>query len=187
MSGGKIEVYSFFPVDRASCECHLLIHQWKEKLAMLSGGKRREAVSTQGFITCPRSKVGMKRYKITCKNCNEIQGYCWAKDSTLKDWCDFHYINWAGKHKKIKNKKVDYEYLWKGCFTPHISPITEQLCMECSCGQDTRDFRGNMTLAPKRAYDIEEENKIGREFGKSNSKFKVNGVANNVIPFKEEI
>lgn len=185
LSGGKVEIYSFFPIDKHNCECQQVIHQWKEKLAMLSGNGKKEAIARQEFIVCPKSKVGMKRYKITCNNCGETMGYCWAGDETLTDWCDLHYTSWVGKHKiKKKGKVVDHEYLWRGCFGHHISPITEQLCWECICGEDTRDFRANMTLPGQVAHKIELKNKIGREFGKANSKFKASVVASDVIPFK---
>ncbi len=174
ISGGKIEIYSFFPIDRFSCGCQQTIHEWKEKLAMLSGSGKEEAVLRQEFIVCPRSKAGMKRYQVSCKNCNEVQGYCWATDKTLTDWCDFHYVNWNDGEQ------------WYGCLSPHISPITEQLCLECACGYDTRDFRLNMTLPGKVAYEIEKKNKIGRDFGKADSKFNVSVVADDVVIFKEK-
>jgi len=224
----KVQIYSFFPVDRGNCECHKTISKWKKKLALFSDNGRKEATQRQGSVVCPRSKNGMSRYKITCKNCNETMGYCWATDKTLTDWCDLHYVSWAEEHeiesdieekcpkcngwgevmnpkfnpeitnsikqklscvkckgkKKVKKKIKDHEHLWHGCYGSHISPVTEQLCFECTCGQDTRDFRANMTLPALKAFEIEEKNKVGREFGKSNSKFKASKVSDNVIPFK---
>lgn len=172
-SGGRVEFYSFFPIDRASCDCHQMIHDWKQKLAPLSGEGSKEAVARQRFLVCPRSKVGMKRHKVDCINCGETQGYCWATDQTLKDWCDFHYTNWSDGNK------------WYGCIGPHVSPITEQLHLECACGQDTRDFRANMNMDPKKAHAIEKENQKGREFGRSDSKFKVSVVGDNVVAFNK--
>lgn len=168
---GKVQVYSFFPIDRADCECQKMIKEWKEKLATMSEEKRNAVIQETKYLVCPRDKTGMRRRKITCKNCDEVLGYVWATDNTLKDWCDLHYVNWTdGKE-------------WYGCLTPHISPITEQLCFECCCGQDTRDFRANMTLPTKTAFEIEEENKVGREFGETNSKFTSRIVSQNIVAF----
>ena len=169
----KIEIYSFFPNDRANCVCQPMVLEWKGKLATLSSDKKNELLQKESYLECPRSKVGLNRYQITCKKCQETLGYCWASDSSLKDFCDFHYVSWSdGKE-------------WHGCFTPHISPITQQLCFECACGEDTRDFRANMTLPYDIASEKERVNSIGREFGKSDSKFKVRQVGIDVIPFKK--
>lgn len=170
----KVEVYSFFPNDKADCECQKMVLEWKQKLAGLPQNKRETLIQETKFLVCPRDKTGLKRYKIICKNCNEILGFCWASDSSLKDFCDFHYVCWSNG------------LVWHGCFTPHISPITEQLCLECCCGQDTRDFRANMTLPGKIAYQKEEVNKIGRDFGKINSKFSTRIVGVSVLPFTKE-
>lgn len=168
----KVEIYAFFPNDRADCECQKMVLEWKKKLAPLPSNKRKGLIQEAGFLVCPRDKAGMNRYKITCKNCKETLGYCWATDSTLKDFCDFHYVSWTDGQE------------WHGCLTPHISPITEQLCFECCCGEDTRDFRANMTLSGKVAYQKEELCKVGRDFGKANSKFSVRIVSSSVLPFK---
>lgn len=170
----RVEVYSFFPNDHADCECQKLVLEWKQKLVSLPTDKREALVKDTKFIVCPRDKTGMKRYKITCKNCGETLGFCWATDSTLKDFCDFHYVSWSDGIE------------WHGCLTPHISPITEQLCLECCCGQDTRDFRANMTLPGKIAYEKEELCKIGRDFGKALSKFSTRVVSGSVLPFTKE-
>jgi hypothetical protein len=172
-TSGKFQVYSFFPVDKGNCQCKKMIGGWKDKLALLSDKGRQEAVLRQEVLICPKDVTGMNRYRIDCNNCNEMMGYCWSKDATLTDWCDLHYTSWVEDGR------------WHGCFGHHISPITEQLCWECVCGQDTRDFRANMTLKPKDAFEMEERNKIGREYGKADSKFKVSKVDDNVIPFKE--
>lgn len=114
-------------------------------------------------------QAGMRRYEVTCKACGEVMGYCWATDNTLGDWCEFHFTQWKDGKR------------WHGCMTPHISPVTEQLCLECCCGQDTRDFRANTTLSARVASRIEERNRVGREFGKPDSKFLVRIVSKNVI------
>lgn len=160
----SLVVYSFFPIDKADCVCHLMIDGWKKKLATMPEGKREEEVKRLGSLVCPRDKTFMKRYEVYCGNCGAIQGYCWATDATLKDWCDFHYAQWTDGSQ------------WYGCFTPNVSPITEQLTLECTCGQDTRDFRANMTLPGAMAQRLEDSNKIGRDFGYKNSKFKIREV-----------
>jgi len=181
-----VQVYSFFPIDRASCFCQKMIKDYRSKLDSHSQEKREEFIKRDKHLVCPRDKTGMRRRVITCNNCDEIQGYLWARDNTLKDWCDFHYVQWTETReiKSKKSKKVFYETLWHGCFTPHISPITEELCLECTCGQDTRDFKANMTMNVKEAYKIEDKNKIGREFGESNSKFATRVARADVLPFK---
>ena len=63
----------------------LLPVEWKKKLATLSDEKRREEVKRTRYLECPRSKIGMRRYKISCNNCGETLGYCWATDKTLND------------------------------------------------------------------------------------------------------
>ena len=168
----RIEIYSFFPCDRAGCDCQKLIMETRKKLSEMQEKDRIAFMSTKKVLECLKNKKGLNRYIVECKTCKEALGYCWAKDESLKDWCDFHYVNWTdGKE-------------WHGCLTPHVSPITQQLCLECCCGEDTRDFRANMTLTARKAYEIEEKNIIGREFNKEDSRFKVRKVIANVIPFK---
>lgn len=158
----RLEVFSFFPIDKGDCDCASLISEWKDKLKMMSPNQREAEIEKIGHLTCPRAKEsGMKRYTITCENCGQTQGYCYSKNASLVDWVDFHYLQWTNGEE------------WKGCLTPNISPITQQLTLECTCGQDTRDFRANMTLPGKVIADIENKNKKGREFNKSDSKFKV--------------
>lgn len=162
----ELIIYSFFPIDRGNCVCGLMISEWKKRMATLPEHKRVEEMNNLGTLVCPRDKTFMKRYEIYCGNCGDVQGYLWAKDETLTDWCDFHYAQWTDGSQ------------WHGCFTPHISPITEQLCLECTCGNDTRDFRANMTINGKVANMIEESNKEGRNFGERGSKFKIREVTN---------
>ena len=170
---GRVQIYSFFPIDRAVCECQKLAKEFKKELSRLNTNQQKSLMQERQYLECPRDKTGMHRYVISCRNCKEVLGYCWATDPTLKDWCDFHYMQWSDGQE------------WYGCLTPHISPITEELCLECCCGQDTRDFRANMTLSAETAMEIENRNKIGREFGYANSKFLVRKVSIGVIPFKK--
>ncbi len=173
-SSKKIEIYSFFPCDKADCVCQPLVLEWKKKLAELPESKRVDLLKEQGHLECPRSRVGLKRYEIKCKACGDVLGYCFASNASLDDFCDFHYV-----------QKVE-KGIWHGCFTPHISPITQKLCLECMCGADTRDFRANMTLLEKVSVELEASNSIGRDFGKSNSKFSVRQVNSDMLPFKLE-
>lgn len=167
----KLEIYSFFPNDKADCVCQKMVLEWKKKLASASTKERRSLLENKKFLECPKNKFGLSRYEIRCKKCNQVLGYCWASDSTLKDFCDFHYVQWTNGTQ------------WYGCFTLQISPITQQLCFECACGEDTRDFRANMTLSSKLSEAHEKVNAVGREFGNKNSKFLVRQVPDNVLPF----
>lgn len=169
--GKKLGIYSFFPADKSDCVCQKEIREIKEKLATLNEEQRHLLVQGRRILECKRPKAGASRYKVTCPNCGEVVGYCWATDNTLKDWFDFHYVQWTDGER------------WYGCLTPQISPIDEKLCLECCCGWDTRDFRANMTLPHKIAMVYEEDNKVGREFGRSDSKFKVSKVGKDVLPF----
>ncbi len=165
----RVEVLSLFPIDKADCECAKTIRDFKLKLAMMNDKERQSTIASTKQLVCPRNKTNMQRYEIRCVRCKEVQGYCYATDATLKDWCDFHYVQWT-----------DGEY-WRGCFTPNISPITEELTIECCCGQDTRDFRANMTMNTRIAERKETQNAKGRQYNQYDSKFAVNKVPKNVI------
>lgn len=115
----------------------------------------------------------MKRHEVTCRACGEVMGYCWATDDTLKDWDAFYYT---------QQKKGGR---WYGCMTPHVSRITGQLCLECCCGEDTRDFRANTKLPTKIIDDIEKRNCVGREFNGPDSKFLTRVVKKDTMIFKE--
>ena len=164
-----VKVYSFFPIDRAGCECAKLVFEWNRKMGGSTPAERKRLVEQLPYLVCPKNKSNMHRYEVVCRACSEVQGYCWATDASLNDWCDFHYVQWSDGIK------------WRGCFTPHISPVTQTLAFECCCGQDTRDFRANMTVSQRRAEAIEAKNAIGREFNKKDSKFIVRKVRNKVI------
>lgn len=158
----RLDMYSFYPVDKGNCICQSLISEWKEKMSGMHPKYREdEMVKMNHALVCPRDKSQMTRYMLVCNKCSQVQGYCWATDNTLVDWCDFHYVNWTDGTR------------WYGCLTPNVSPIDQSLTIECTCGQDTRDFRANMTLPSIIAETMEKENKVGRHFGKTNSKFNV--------------
>lgn len=170
-----VSVYSFFPIDRASCECDDAIHAFKARMGTMAEGQRRKHIKELGHLECPRDKTGMRRYEIYCgeRKCKQVLGYLWATDKHLTDWCDFHYLSWSDGEQ------------WYGCLTPNISPVDEYLGLECCCGNDTRDFRANMTLPGKVAHEIEKRNAVGRRFGEKDSKFKTRLVRNKQVVFKE--
>src|SRR3990167_1194940 len=157
----KLSIYSFFPIDRGNCECVKLVSEWKDRFMLMHPKNKEDEILRVGHLVCPKDKTGYNRYIITCNNCNEGMGYCYATDDSLSDFFDFHYVQWT-------NGTV-----WKGCLPPNISPSDEKLTLECTCGQDPRDFRANQTLPAKTAVEIETANRRGREYGQSNSKFNV--------------
>lgn len=167
----KINIYSFFPCDKGDCECQPTILKWKQDLATMPANEKENLLRDKKVLDCTKKTKGYNRYEITCNNCGQILGYCWASDPTLKDFFNFHYVQWTDGEQ------------WFGCLTPNISPITQQLTLECTCGFDTRDFRANMTLSAKTAIEIEKSNSIGRDFGLLNSKFAVRQVDSKVLPF----
>jgi len=157
----KIEIYSFFPVDKHDCECQAQIADLKIQLARLPEDKRESLMKKIGPQRCPKSrKPGYNRYKIVCAQCGQTVAFVYAKDKYLTDWCDLHYYNWCDRKR------------WYGCATVNISPIDGKLGFECFCGNDTRDFRNSATLPPK---EIEARLKK-RDFGKPNSGFIVKRV-----------
>jgi hypothetical protein len=157
----KINIYSFFPCDKSNCECQPLVLKWKQDLAIMPSDKKEKLLTEKKVLDCPKKTKNYNKYEIVCKTCGQILGYCWASDQTLTDFFNFHYVQWTDGNE------------WYGCLTPNVSPITQQLTLECTCGADTRDFRANMTLSPETAMGMEKENSVGREFGKSSSKFGV--------------
>ena len=96
----KLKIYSFYPIDRADCSCQKIILDWQKQIIKLSPKQRKLAIQQQKYLTCPSIKKRLKHYKITCKNCGAILGYCWASDKSLQDWVDFHYTNWTDGDRK---------------------------------------------------------------------------------------
>lgn len=166
----QLNIYSFFPVDQAECDCQDEIMVFKKRLATMKPADREQLIAQMGHFECTRTKIGLKRYEISCSVCGQVQGYCWATSPDLHDWCDFHYTQWTdGKQ-------------WFGCLTPNVSPITGQLGLECCCGNDTRDFRANVALPIREAVKKEDSNKEGREFNTKASKFTVRRVRDKMKP-----
>src|SRR5579864_8440838 len=90
-----VQVYSFFPCDRADCGCAIMIRQWKKRLSELNRTEQMKVRAATPFLECPQDKVGMTRWEILCGKCKQLQGYCWATTPDLLDWCDFHYVSWT--------------------------------------------------------------------------------------------
>lgn len=171
----KLTKISSLPVDKPDCDCRGMLNSW---------GKQ---AGSGTIFKCPRSEMkGMKKYEVRCKVCGELNAYVYALNEKLDDWCDLHYV-FEGRIvkeerqrtalKKVKGKLVPitenyYEYAsrWFGCMTINISPKDGELGFECSCGNDTRDFRACAIINSK-TMKKRIENLIGRGFGKKDSKF----------------
>lgn len=156
-----LEVNSFFPIDRHDCACYPEVVKLRLQIAQIQPEKRTDFLQNMGRFTCPRDKSKMIKKIITCRNCGQAQGSVWATDDKLTDWCDFHYYQWTDGNE------------WNGCLTPNVSIIDGHLGLECCCGYDTRDFRGNMSLSTRIAEDVEKSNAVGRRFGEPDSKFAI--------------
>jgi len=145
-------VVSRYPIDRHDCKCQYMISRIKK-------GRKKD------YYQCPRSEEqGMKKYAVICKDCKSTLAFLYATDKSLEDWCDLHYVC---EHDNLK---------WSGCMAVNISPVDGYLGFECTCGNDTRDFRANTTLPPQQAFEVAESNLKGREFNKRDSKFLVKEV-----------
>jgi len=157
----KLEIESFFPIDNPYCVCKKQIEKIAKELMTMGSDAQKAYKIEHRRITCERDKTGLTKYAIICKKCGELQGTLWAKDETLKDWCDFHYFQWTDGEN------------WHGCQTPNISPITLKLTIQCYCGVDTRDYRANPYFPARGTKEIEERNCVGRDYGNKDSKFSV--------------
>lgn len=145
----KAQIKSAFPVDRYDCACHKLVTDIKKSPKKFK------------YIECPRSRKGMKKYKVVCGKCGEDIAELWATSPKLEDWCDLHYLSWHDLND------------WHGCIAVNISPLDQTLGFECACGNDTRDFRlGICNIKGKELRDKISETMQGRDFGRKDSKFK---------------
>lgn len=147
----KRVIKSNLPIDRYDCICQKEITRIKK------------TPSKPAYLECPRDRTGMEKYEIICAICKSKIAELYATDVTLTDWCDLHYFC---EHDSKE---------WKGCMAVNISPIDGKLGFECTCGNDTRDFRANTTLKPKDLAAKIKETEVGREFTKD-SKFLVRKV-----------
>lgn len=165
---GPHKVLGYFPIDGPNEHAHNELVEARRRLEIMKERGRKDEMEKKPVLDSAISNEGKTKYLITCGKCGVAQGYVWAKDDKLTDWSDFHYLNWSdGKQ-------------WYGCLVPHVSPIDGKLCLLCCCGQDTRDFRANMTLGAEKADEIEAKNKRGRNFGTNSSKFKVKEYKGNI-------
>lgn len=150
----------FFPIDLPNCSCGTLIQEAKMKLPGMKEADRVKYRQDHVVLRCPRhEEEGMKPFLITCLNCDSEIAYLYAKDESLDDFCDLHYV-------------ADFnESHWRGCFTVNISPLDLKLGFECACGVDTRDFRANRNYPTDKYLEIEKLHAEGRAFGSRKSKF----------------
>ena len=140
------------PLDRYGCACSKDI---VDMYAGVNAGKKPK------YVECKANKdKKYKEYYIQCQNCLNTVAVVYATDEKLIDYVDLHYVS-----------ETDGIY-WYGCFSLNISPIDGKIGIECSCGQDTRDFRANNTLPYSEMSGKLVENLKGRDFGLSDSKFK---------------
>lgn len=159
----KVEITAFFFIDPPNEKSNNALTKLRSDIYQMSDKKKIQYINENPLITSPlvEGNPNLKRYAIRCNECGEVQGVVMAEDSALTNWCDFHYYQWSDGNE------------WRGCFAPHVSPITGELCLECCCGQDTRDFTLNKSLPKMFAEQKERENKVGRQFGRNNSKFRL--------------
>lgn len=157
----KDRIVGFFPVDPHDCDCRFKIDEYKAKFAEMNKAQRK------GRLVCPKDRKGYNPYKVICTSCDAVLAHLWSKTKRVTtDWCDLHYICEYDKDK------------WTGAKSVHISPVDGQLCFECTCGVDSRDFRANSSLPPQKALSIEKANAKGRAFGYRNSKFRLEELKN---------
>jgi hypothetical protein len=162
---GKADlIISPIPIDRPNCKC-------KPKIKAAAMQARKTGKKPK-WVSCPRDKSNMQAYKIVCKRCGEVVGLVYATDKYMSDWCDLHYVT-----------RTDGKF-WYGTRAINISPVDDKVGIECSCGNDTRDFRANTTMNPADALKIAESNMKGRDFGKKNSRFFLKEI-NNVRKYFE--
>lgn len=171
---GPVKVFGFYPIDPPhETGAHRHVTDWKNKLARMTQRARVGRMSEMQQLPTTADVSGKSKYEIACTNCGAIQGYLMAFDDRLNGWCDFHYTQWS-----------DGDY-WYGCLTPHVSPIDGTLCLLCCCGQDTRDFRANMSIGQRRASLIEESNQKGRQWGSADAKFVARLVTGTIHPWRK--
>jgi hypothetical protein len=141
---------STLPLDKPDCICKLLVDK-----AIRSG-------ITTSYLACPRRKQeGMNPYDVVCTKCGNVVAQLYATDEKASDWCDLHSICFQVNGK------------WQGALAVNVSPIDSTLGFECTCGNDTRDFRASNGLPQETLMRKLKETKTGRTFGTKSSKFKL--------------
>lgn len=119
----------------------------------------RKLFIEKGPIDFVKDKENRKKYTITCSRCGEKVAYLWADNEQLDNWCDMHYLCWHDKKS------------WYGAMAIKIDPDGDKIGIECACGEDTRNFRGNRTMPPIQKQLLIEYGDKHRDLGKSTSKF----------------
>lgn len=118
-----------------------------------------EQFIAKGPIDFLEDKGDRKKYHILCATCGDKVAYVWAKDQKLTDWADLHYICWYDRES------------WRGAMAINVSPVDGALGIECACGEDTREFRVNKTLAPIQRNLMSEYSLKHRDFATPDSRF----------------
>lgn len=165
------QIISYFPYDKHDCKCQVRIMGLKNQFSIMTS-KDIEEYKKKGNFHCDRG-LGYKEYKIYCNSCDSLVGIVRAKDNTLTDFYDLHYVCESRVVKvevgKIGKKKIyEDKAEWFGALAINLSPIDGKIGFECSCGSDTRDFRANTTMKEKEKRDRIRVIEGKREFHKKN-------------------
>lgn len=127
------------------------------EMAMMNPGERRQFIDEGPIDFCDHANK--KKYYIICRRCNEKTAYVWADNETLENWCDLHYL-------------CSYDRItWYGAMAINVSPIDGKIGIECTCGEDTRDFRVNKTMPPIQKQMMIYYSQKHRGFGKNTSAY----------------
>lgn len=127
------------------------------EMAMMTPIER--ARFTEKPIDFVADKENRKKYDIICTRCGEKVAYVWADNDKLENWCDLHYLCWYDKTT------------WYGARAINVSPIDGRLGIECSCGEDTRDFRAARGIPPVQRELLVNYILKHRDFGVPTSKY----------------
>jgi len=127
------------------------------EMAMMS--PRDRMLFAEVPIDFVNDKENRKKYWITCGRCGDHVAYVWANNEKLENWCDLHYVCWYSKTT------------WRGARAVNISPVDGKLGIECSCGEDTRDWRCAKNVAPIQKSLMIDYTQNHRDFGLPTSTF----------------
>lgn len=127
------------------------------EMAMMGASQRREFID-KGPIDF-WDHANKKKYYIICRRCSEKTAYVWADNEALEGWCDLHYLC---SYDKVA---------WYGAMAINVSPIDGKIGIECTCGEDTRDFRVNKTMPPIQKELMISYSQKHRGFGKNTSAY----------------
>ncbi len=127
------------------------------EMAMMS--PRDRMLFAEKPIDFVQDKGTRKKYWIVCARCGDKVAYVWAENEKLDNWCDLHYYCWYTKTT------------WRGARAINVSPIDGKLGVECSCGEDTRDFRCAKGMSPIQKSLMIDYTQNHRDFGLPTSSF----------------